>query len=198
MGQFFDIFDYWKDKAITCDGREVIEIGYEGSDEQLDVENSIPVVYDWGEPRCFACNAPLFDEDDDIDTPSLQELWDNKTNAIHYAERAHIVPKAMSGANESSNLFCLCRRCHHESPDSIYRSEFFRWVYQRRKNPAPIVALKECLNRGILPLFKSEDINKANTHGTHFVTSSIIAALVGSAEERNKQVTIAVMSTLRK
>lgn len=41
------IFDYWKNKAITSDGT-VIE-------DDFDDKNSIPVVYDWGEPCCWAC-----------------------------------------------------------------------------------------------------------------------------------------------
>ena len=185
MAQFGSIFEYWKDKAITEDGRVVIDIGYEGADE-VDTGKSIAVIEDWGEPCCFACNAPLFDEDDDIETPSLHDLWENKTHAIHYAERAHIVPRAKGGKAEASNMFCLCQRCHHESPDTIYATEFFRWVYQRRKNNVPDMAFRECLDRKILPLFFAEDIQKANSHGTHMMTSSIVAALVGSAEERNR------------
>lgn len=41
------IFDYWKNKAITSDGT-VIE-------DDFDDKKSIPVVYDWGEPCCWAC-----------------------------------------------------------------------------------------------------------------------------------------------
>ena len=184
MSAFFDVFDYWKDKAITEDGRVVIEAGYEGADDDFDIQKSIPVIVDWREPRCFACNDPLFYEDDDLDTPSLKDLWDNKTKAIHSAQRAHIVPKAKKGDNEASNIFCLCPRCHLESPDSTFETEFFRWIYQRRKKPAIFVAVNECIKRGILPLFYPEDLDKANTHGVVRVTSSIVAAFVGSAEER--------------
>lgn len=42
----FKIFDFWKDKAITKDGKIVID-----SPEYRDI--SVPVVEDWGEPSCW-------------------------------------------------------------------------------------------------------------------------------------------------
>lgn len=45
------IFDYWKDKAITRDGKIVPY-------DDMSVE-AISIVFDWGEPRCWACGRSI-------------------------------------------------------------------------------------------------------------------------------------------
>lgn len=52
-----EIFDYWKDKEITPEGNVVLS--------SENVENAIPVIYDWGEPMCCACgktDCKIFDK----------------------------------------------------------------------------------------------------------------------------------------
>lgn len=183
---FYEIFNYWKDKAITDDGRVVIDIGYDGYAADFDIDKSVPVITDWGEPRCFACNKPLFYASDNIDDIPLTDLWGNKTHTIHRAQRAHIVPKSLGGKNTADNMFCLCICCHAESPDTIYKSEFFRWVYKRRKSPILLSAFNECIERGIFPLFSPDDLWNASTHNIYYASSSIQSALVGGAEQRNR------------
>lgn len=175
---FQKIFEYWKDKCITEDGK----IETEGT---VDFSISIPVIEDWGEPECFACRLPLVNEEDYNDDPGEDPsvVW----GKIHGAERAHIVPHCLGGADSPENLFCLCRRCHRESPDSIFSKEFFRWVYKRRKGPSiPEQAAQICVDRGLFPAFCAEDISKAAPHNLTIGTESLVAALVGSAEKNNE------------
>ena len=59
--QHYKIFDYWKDKAITNNG-DIVDV----NDEKY-FSSSVEVVYDWGEPECFACRklvAPVLDDKD--------------------------------------------------------------------------------------------------------------------------------------
>ena len=52
--QHFKIYEYWKDKAITKDGREVSIDSKEN--------DTIDVVKDWGEPMCWGCSKPIITE----------------------------------------------------------------------------------------------------------------------------------------
>ena len=175
---FQDIFDYWKDKCITENGN----IATEGT---VDYSTSIVVVEDWGEPCCFACGKYLVANENDEDIGIPEKIWGK--GKIQAAERAHIVPKSLGGPDSADNLFVLCRCCHAESPDTRFKAEFFRWVYQRRKRPSPcVLAFNECIDRGILPLFYVNDIKNGSTHGATMMDSTRIAALVGAAEERNR------------
>lgn len=188
--RYDDLFEYWKDKAITRDGRVITEYGYPGYDENefKNIEDTIPVIEDWCDPCCFACNTFLINQED-LDVLDLEpvKVWGNDGGWIHNAERAHIYPRSKGGSKRPDNIFFLCRRCHLESPDSEYPNEFFRWVYKRRKmGGVGLMAIEECANREILPLFCVDDLEKVGTHGTYVTTSSEVAALVGASEERNK------------
>jgi len=195
MSKMFDVFNYWKDKCITEDGDVMIEYGYEGYDkEALSKVDSIPVVYDWGEPECFACRAYLYDYEPypknydeclaDESNNGLRKIWDNQ----HTFERAHIYPKAMGGKSSADNIFCLCPRCHKESPDTRFPKEFFKWVYNRRTRGSFYhMAAKELENRGGNPLFLNQhdlNLDNFNSHGGYVADSTIVATLVGCAEER--------------
>lgn len=187
---FGDIFEYWKDKAITKDGRVITDLGYPGCDEEefRNLSDTIPVIEDWGEPCCFACNKFLIPQENikALDLP-VKEIWENKGGWINGAEKAHIYPRAKGGNAKESNLFCLCYQCHLESPDTVYPREFFRWVFNRRNaGSVGFQAFTECVNREILPLFSVDDISKANTHGAYMTTQSLVSAMVGAAEERNR------------
>lgn len=189
-----DIFNYYKDKCITEDGELAIEIGYDGYDStKATTSNSIPVIEDWGEPCCFACNSwtevAIENPDDD-----LKQLWDSPIVRKNL-QRAHIIPDALGGTDTPSNLFCLCRRCHRDSPDTIYKREFFRWVYLRRKEGrltqrVMTQAIAECKKRNINPLFINAGLTldstfkTMNSHGGLIVESSFVASLVGGAAER--------------
>lgn len=186
-----DIFEYYKDKCITENGTVEIDVGYDGHDEsKANVDNSIPVIVDWGEPCCFACGGWTGVQVDDVDA-DLKKLWDNAT-VKRQLQRAHIVPDALGGKDTPTNLFCLCKRCHRDSPDTIYANEFFRWVYNRRKEGTlshRVVnkAIAECEKRNVNPAFMDlkevfDNVYKTmGSHGAVIEESSYVAALVGSA-----------------
>lgn len=191
-----NIFEYFKDKCITENGELTIEVAYNGHDPtKANISNSIPVIEDWGEPCCFACNAwtgvALNNQDGD-----LTQLWDNPA-VKRQLQRAHIIPDALGGSDTASNLFCLCRRCHRDSPDTLYASEFFRWVYLRRKEGqltqrALTKAINECKKRNINPSFIHTGttfdmtFETMGSHGGSISESSFVASLVGGALERQK------------
>ncbi len=186
----YKIFDYWKDKCITETGDVEIDYGYDGCNkEQLDLVDSIGVIEDWGEPSCFCCGAWAGTVVGDGSEYSLKELWNSK-QVSSKLQKAHIVPSALGGDEAPKNMFCLCSECHKESPDTIYRQEFFKWIYNRRKNPKRrrliLDAIKQCEKEGILPLFSVNDINlhTCNTHAGSFADSTYVAGLVGAAKER--------------
>ena len=104
------IFDYWKDKAITKDGNIIFE-------EEADYATDIEAIIDWGEKRCMACGKYLGDG--------------GYTNNKHI-ERCHIVPKALNGTFEPSNMVLLCKECHKNSPDCSYPKYMLKWIYLKR------------------------------------------------------------------
>lgn len=99
-----DIIEYWCDKAVTADGNIVPDI-----EEYF--KCSVPMIYDCGESRCFACNKE-----------------------ISTLERAHIVPLALGGQDTPKNYVLLCKECHKESPDCIEEEAMFQYIYQKRTN----------------------------------------------------------------
>lgn len=201
-----DIFDYYKDKCITSDGCVEIEIGYDGYDKsKVNSDNSIPIVSDWGEPSCFACNAWTGVQIEN-DNGDLNQLW-NSPDVKHELQRAHIVPHSLGGSDSPQNLFCLCARCHRDSPDTIYPKEFFKWVYQRRKEGilkyrTYYQAVDECKKTNVNPAFINIDKtfnNKFKTmssHGSVISESSYIASLVGGATEIQNKINQIVTSFL--
>ena len=135
------IFEYWKNKAITRDGT-VIE-------DDFDDKNSIPVVYDWGEPCCWACGKFIkksFEVKDyeELANKSPQKLYDYPKVRSEY-NRCHIIPRQAGGGDEPSNLFLLCEECHEESPDTLNPKNFFNLRVVRRKpdNSANIAIIFE-------------------------------------------------------
>lgn len=192
MVYMYDIFEYWKDKCITESGEVKIDYGYGGCDkEYLDSVNSVEVVQDWGEPSCFCCGRWAgVDVDDEED---LKRLW-NSRKVSHELQKAHIIPSALGGDFTPENMFCLCPECHRESPDTIYSQEFFKWIYNRRKNPKRVSlykeSVKQCDEEGIYPMFSLDDINfnTCNTHCGGFSDSTYVAALVGAARKRTEAI----------
>ena len=137
----YDIFDYWKDKSITMSG----EVRVRSVDRRND---EVPVVFDWGEPECWACGRRMrkewnvqkksIGEDGNID---LERLW-NSDEVKHNYERCHIIARSLGGPDNPENLFIMCPECHLLSPDTSNTGTFFRWVYRRRAHYAdgwPIV-----------------------------------------------------------
>jgi hypothetical protein len=79
---------------------------------------------DLGEPHCFACGT--YDERWDRPQTS-QDRWNRAE-----LERAHIVPGALGGSDDASNVILLCKQCHRESPDWIDSTAMAAWIATRK------------------------------------------------------------------
>lgn len=131
MGQVntthYQIFSYWQDKRL--------------SDYTGNVQDNEMVVEDWGEPMCWACGKRAIEgealnhllESAEIEGDfDYKRIWNNG-DVKKKLQRCHIIPAALGGADDPSNLFLLCTNCHYFSPDTTNPRSFFRWVARRRK-----------------------------------------------------------------
>lgn len=129
----YKIFEYWKDKCISYDGK----IYKEG---EYDYDKSIPVVNDWGEPECWCCgrsSSAIYDqkeydnwiEEDD----GIKKIWNSKETR-RLLQKCHIIPEACGGLTNENNMFLMCSECHRETPDTIHEQAFFKYVYKCRTN----------------------------------------------------------------
>lgn len=199
----YKIFDYWKDKVISPCG-EVRPYSEKKDGDDL-------VILDWAETECWACGrrtvSPRREEqiiractikkngqENDFD---FKKLWGYPEITKKY-ERCHIVPEALGGKDEPSNLFLLCPECHSLSPDTVNPASFFRWVYRKRKKSnngwsSPqewkIMLVDELESRGVSLAQIIQDLGedydysglkeyakgKAGTHLSKLAESSIIA-----------------------
>ena len=92
-----------KEVIVTYwDGTKILS---DGSLSETATEDSIDVVVEQsGKMCCFACGEPK-----------------------DHFDIAHIKPHALGGTDTiPSNLFLLCSTCHADSPDTIYKREFFK------------------------------------------------------------------------
>lgn len=132
----YKIFDYWRDKVVKSDGQVVTTNDDYGLWDKEVVEDAYY-------PRCWGCGAPVVRDskiddwvdkqccDEDEET-NLKRIWNSKETKSKL-NRCHIIPGALGGADEPSNLFLMCSECHALSPDTKYPSMFFKWVVERRK-----------------------------------------------------------------
>lgn len=186
----YKIFDYWKDKCIDEQGNVYIE-----REEVFRFTQT--VVYDWGEPNCWACgriipveNEPKYQEW--IEAEDLKSIWNCRT-LRRCTERAHIIPRSLGGKDEPENLFLLCPKCHKESPDTSMPSMFLAWVYQRRRRKHPALEVWEEASKilrekyGIYVPYVKWDVAKKNTtyHPGSDMHQTMVYAIVADAI-RNK------------
>lgn len=132
----YKIFDYWKEKVILSSGE------VESFPQAMSSPGYEPVIWDWGEPCCWACGRYAVDDkellqfvDNNPDTKDpifFKKLYELKS-LKHELNRCHIQPKSLGGEDSPENLFLMCEKCHIESPDTTNRAAFFRWVYDKRK-----------------------------------------------------------------
>ena len=194
----FSIFEYWKDKAILENG-EIVD------GRTTKSEGCVRVMIDWGEPSCWACDAPVLTtyEKKCESVGDLSKIW-NDSRVRKHLNRCHIVPRTKGGLDSPSNMFLMCPSCHEKSPDTTNACSFFRWVYDQRKTHSfgvlrlDIVADKireRLLRRGIAspPEDIAEFIGSENlsykkmeeylsshieTHKFHYAESSMIEGVV--------------------
>lgn len=129
----YSIFEQWKNKVIldTGDVKTIDEII-----DEVVCNEYVKVVYDWGEPSCWACDKPVIgvyeekrSKDETID---LSKIW-NDAYVKRKLQRCHIKPRTLGGKDAPENMFLMCDKCHSESPDTVNSKNFFRWVYDQRK-----------------------------------------------------------------
>ena len=119
------IFEYWKDKGITKDGKIVTLEEYSHNLSEL----HIPII-DYGEPQCFCCGKPFYWIDETEYLKYLNEgnftwIWNN----IRKAEAAHIIPHHITQDDSSDNLVILCKTCHQKLPDTTSKQMFLKYLY---------------------------------------------------------------------
>lgn len=132
----YKIFEYWRDKVITSGG-EIVNVK-----DEYGVNDKIVVDDDYC-PRCWGCGALVVRDSkidewiskqcaDEDEESNLKRIWSSKETRSKL-NRCHIIPGALGGADEPSNLFLMCSECHTLSPDTTYPSMFFKWVVERRE-----------------------------------------------------------------
>ena len=187
----YKIFDYWKDKYITPNGEVISHSEIKSFD---DYPGIISVVDDWGEPECWCCGRwtnEIIDEDSE---KGLKDLYKRK-HVTSFLQRAHIIPRQLGGSDtDPANLFLLCSECHQFSPDTVYPTEFFKYVYKRRHRPASVAmcaiidAAKELYNEGIPVYLDFERVKKEiGTHLTTVMPSSYVAVTKAHSYEHHNQ-----------
>lgn len=206
------IAKYWHGKAVLYDGTVVTE---EFASENDLFDKSIPVIYDCGEPECFACRRRCFkysDKYEELLSDETDKFWDIWQSPITKGlERCHIVPHSLGGDDKDpSNYLLLCPQCHAESPDTIYPRAMFLWLYSKRSRDgsdgicADILSAFECLenNYGI-SRFESESLMDADfaktieTHGQFISPTTYKAAVIGSVLD-NKFKTDQILNEIRR
>jgi len=116
----FEIYNYWKDKAITKDFKVKL---WEAC---VDEDEAVKVIDFPDKIVCWACGVLPYET---ADTEKLEVLW----NRDRLLDRAHILARSKGGKDIPSNLFLLCPNCHAESSDTTNPSDFYSWVYYKRK-----------------------------------------------------------------
>ncbi len=57
---------------------------------------------------------------------ALERCW--RCGCEHNLERCHIVPEALGGKDEPSNLVLLCHRCHIDNPNVMDSEIMWDWI----------------------------------------------------------------------
>ena len=118
------IADYWCNKAIDSDGNVVIIEDF----SELKENEKLIMRIDITEPHCWACGKRF--ESNSKRSKSLLDRY----NYAKGLNRCHIKAQQFGGNNNVDNLFIMCENCHKESPDTLNRKAFFRWVYDQKAN----------------------------------------------------------------
>lgn len=169
------IFNYWKDKAIHKSGRVILE----KEAEEVKFVDTIPVVQDWGEPMCWACNKPIIGdyelqcEASPYGNDDIPKIWNDK-KVKSRLNRCHILAKQLGGPDNVDNLFLMCEPCHRISPDTRNRDAFMRWIYVQRQTHTFGMNFNEIIKK-ITEEFKSR--------GYSLKDIAVMFALVNISEE---------------
>ena len=77
-------------------------------------------------PHCFACNRTMIDLDNKKykDLKNTSKNWDITSNL----EKCHIIPFALGGNDDPSNLVLLCKECHKLNPNTKDEKLYWLWM----------------------------------------------------------------------
>lgn len=184
------IVQYWRDKAITKDGEVII-------DNENSHEGSVSVIYDIGEPECWACGRLVEDiykyqNYENLLEENPMKLW-GLSASKSFLNRCHIIPHSAGGEDKPENLFLLCERCHVEAPDTDNSKNFLKWVYKRRKNGKFVNGydftslindfITDCKEKGKDPKTVKTGKAKIYSHGGKYSQSTISMALADTCDD---------------
>jgi len=81
----------------------------------------VRIAVDWGKADkfCWRCGTQL------VRGSSERHSEDDR-----HQHRAHIIPRALDGANAPDNFIILCRRCHAEAPDVKDPEFIWEWLHK--------------------------------------------------------------------
>lgn len=117
----YEIYNYWKDKAITKNFEVKLWERCTSEDEAVKIiECSDGIV-------CWGCGLLPYST---VDSDKIEVLWKHD----HLMNKAHILARSKGGEDVPSNLFLLCPNCHEEAPDTTNPKNFYAWVYHKRKS----------------------------------------------------------------
>lgn len=77
-------------------------------------------------------------------------------------ERAHLVPRALGGGAEPSNLVLLCASCHRKAPNVDDRTYMLEWVngYAERETQRVVAMVAEVCEKVVARLGGKDEANK--------------------------------------
>lgn len=194
------IFDFWKDLCITPYGEIVHGRNKCKSDEYI--------LIDYYEPKCWCCGKYIdFGRTEEqyykiLNSDKPHKVWDMPVVKSHL-NRCHIIPFALGGSDDPSNLFLMCKNCHKDSPDITIPKYFFKYIYEKRKNTIfgfdrkqienlceYFKILCETYNKDINYFckmkheFKEEIINKVCSHGGTISYYSLVSAFCDALPDK--------------
>lgn len=130
----FQIYNYWKDKAITNKLEIKPRAECTAEEEPLSVTEFPDEIF------CWACQMPPYKQGIHR---TLGGLW----NSDRLLQRAHILAKSLRGEDKPENYFLLCPQCHAESPDTTDARLFFAWVRYKRMHESYFVVLRRNMKK---------------------------------------------------
>lgn len=122
----FEIYNFWKDKAITN------KFKVKNYADCILEEEALPVLEFYDDICCWACGMPswIIWGENTSEADDLKKEWNNDKSL----QKVHILANSLGGLEIANNLFLLCPTCHAESPDTRENDNFFAWVYYKRKH----------------------------------------------------------------
>jgi len=89
---------------------------------------------EWDTPHCFACDRTAIDPEDlkykcsvpcELGKCNCVKNWDKSRVVL---EKCHIIPLALGGLDEISNIVLLCPECHRHNPNINNEELYWLWM----------------------------------------------------------------------